>query len=605
MSIHPALESVGQLFGANLIFRVPRYQRYYAWDAEQVVDFLADLELCLKARAAGGRREHFFGGLVTVRTDVEGSSRQNMEVIDGQQRLASFSMLAAQLRNAATLLADAVDSTAPDNPREFLLDFAAALKTKYERFKDKIKLQVVEIDRLELSKPDLNFFKDLVDNRNPTPNRMSHRLLKQAWDRIAVKLAQIVAAESTDVAKAQALSLVDTVMDKDWILIHMITDSKAEAYRLFRVLNDRGTGLTEGELLRAQLLEALDGVATPIEMQNVEDTWDTILAEAPDVVEQQLRSIYASRIGKRPGKPTLLDEFLAGCFPELANPPLSSTAVATVVAKVKTLHEEIHLLVKLQGGEWPFPSSTKVTAWDRSRLGLLINELKHTNCMPLLLAATQLAEKDFAEVVQMLERFMFRYKVISDAHIGAATSVYHEQAVAIRAAPKTYKIVDLRKKLQALLDKSANDAIFKSRLQGMMYERELTNKPLKYLLITLESYLRWYRAGATGVPKCLDKMVVFDPSATTVEHVYPEKASAADPSLEPLLDTLGNLTLLGITDNDAAGNKPFAKKKAIFEKSLVRLNQEIAKNSAWTAVVVEARQTDLEQVALKVFRMTA
>ncbi|WP_166016326.1 MULTISPECIES: HNH endonuclease family protein [Chelativorans] len=300
----------------------------------------------------------------------------------------------------------------------------------------------------------------------------------------------------------------------------------------------------------------------------------------------------------------MLDEFLAGCFPELASLPLSAGDVAGVVAKVKKLHEEIHLLVKLQGGEWPFSSSTKVTAWDRSRLGLLINELKHTNCMPLLLAATQLAEKDFADVVQMLERFMFRYKVISDAHIGAATSVYHEQAVAIRKAPAAYKIANLRKKLQALLDKSANDAVFKSRLQGMMYERELTNKPLKYLLITLESYLRWYRDGAKGAPRCLDKMVVFDPSATTVEHVYPEKASAADASLDPLLDTLGNLTLLGSTDNDAAGNKPFAKKKAIFEKSLVGLNQEIAKNAAWTAAVVEARQTDLEQVALKVFRMT-
>jgi len=522
---------------------VPRYQRYYAWDAEQIGDFLADLELCLKARAAGDRREHFFGGLVTVRTDVEGSSRQNMEVIDGQQRLASFSMLAAQLRNAAVQLADAVDATAPDNPKEFLLEFAKTLKAKFERYKDKIKLQVVEIDRLELSKPDLIFFKDLVEGRNPPSTRMSHKLLKQAWDRIAAKLAQFVANEYTDVAKAQALSLVDTVMEEDWIIIHMVTDSKAEAYRLFRVLNDRGTGLTEGELLRAQLLEALDGVATSVEMQSVEDTWDTILAEPPDVVEQQLRSIYASRIGKRPGKTTLLDEFLAGCFPEVASLPLLHVAVAEVVAKVKKLHEEIHLLVKLQGGEWPFPSSTKVTAWDRSRLGLLINELKHTNCMPLLLAATQLAEKDFAEVVQMLERFMFRYKVISDAHIGAATNVYHEQAVAIRKAPATYKIADLRKKLQTLLDKSANDAVFKSRLQGMMYERELTNKPLKYLLITLESYLRWYRDGANGAPKCLDKMVVFDPSATTVEHVYPEKASPADASLDPLLDTLGNLTV--------------------------------------------------------------
>ncbi|TIV75533.1 MAG: DUF262 domain-containing protein, partial [Mesorhizobium sp.] len=45
MTIHPALESVGHLFGSNLIFRVPRYQRYYAWTAEQIADFLNDLDL--------------------------------------------------------------------------------------------------------------------------------------------------------------------------------------------------------------------------------------------------------------------------------------------------------------------------------------------------------------------------------------------------------------------------------------------------------------------------------------------------------------------------------------------------------------------------------
>ena len=605
MTIHPALESVGHLFGSNLIFRVPRYQRYYAWDTEQITDFLNDLDLCWKAKLAGKPREHFFGGLVTVRVAVDGSSRQNMEVIDGQQRLASFSMLAAQLRNAALKLSKEVDDKAADSPKGFLIKFAATLKDKFERYQDKIKLQVVEIDRLELSKPDRVFFKDLVEGRNPTPERQSHRLLKQAWDRFGEKLSQLVARADTDVTKAEALSRVDTVMEEDWILIHMVTDSKPEAYRLFRVLNDRGTGLTEGELLRAQLLEALDGAATPQQMLIVEETWDKILAASPDIVEQQLRSIFSSMTGKRAGKTTLLDEFLAKIFPEQSSLPLGADAVKAIVAKVVQLHEETILLAKLQEGEWPFSSSAQITAWDRSRLGLLINELKHTNCMPLLLAATRLAEKKFSEIVQMLERFMFRYKIVSEAHIGSATNVYHEQAVEIRKSPGKYKTAVLRLKLQALLDKGAKDAIFRNRLQEMMYSRELTNKPLKYFLITLENYLRWYRKGASGQPKCLDKMVVFDPSATTVEHVYPEKASPADAFLEPLLDTLGNLTLLGSTDNDAAGNKPFAKKRAIFEKSPLNLNQEIAKNAAWNPAVVKARQKDLEDVAMKVFRLTA
>jgi hypothetical protein len=98
-------------------------------------------------------------------------------------------------------------------------------------------------------------------------------------------------------------------------------------------------------------------------------------------------------------------------------------------------------------------------------------------------------------------------------------------------------------------------------------------------------------------------MQVFDPAATTVEHVYPEKASPADPIMLLLLDTLGNLTLLGSNDNDAAGNKPFHVKKAIFAKSPLTLNQEIAQKAAWTEAVVKARQTDLEDAAIKIFRL--
>jgi len=601
MAIHPALESVGHLFFSH-IFRVPPFQRYYAWDVEQISDFLNDLDVCLKDRAAGKPRTHFFGGLVTARTNVAGSSRQNMEIIDGQQRIASFSMLAAQLRNAAVRLAGIVDEHAADNPKQFLLDFADKLRNTYERNQDKINLQVVDIDRLELSNPDRTYFKDLMTGQDPAPSRQSHRLLKQAWEKIGAKLSELVAAQPSDIEKAVILSLVDTVMQDDWNLIHMVTDSKDEALRLFRVLNDRGTGLTEGELLRSQLLEAIDGVASQKQKETIEKAWDQILGADPDAVDVQLRTLFASITGKRAGKSTLLDEFKENIFEEIAV-PMTPAGVKTIIKKVEDLKSQIDVLVKLQGGDWPYPSNSKSTAWDRSRLGLLISELKHTNCLPLLLSATQLPEAQFAAIVQILERFMFRYKVVANAHIGAATNVYHAQSVQIRKAKSKYKIQSLRKDLQALLDKSAKDEDFRLGLAKITYSRNLTNKPLKYLLITLESYLRWYRKGAGGQPVCLDKMVVFDPSATTIEHIYAENVSTASPQMSAVADTLGNLTLLGSMDNDAAGNKPFSKKKSIFSKSSLLMNRELGKRPAWTAAAVANRQKDLEEVALRIFRL--
>lgn len=604
MSIQPYLESVGELFGKNHIFRVPRYQRYYAWDTEQITDFLNDLDLCVKSYTSGnGRREHFFGGLVTVRVGVPGTSRLNMEVIDGQQRLASFSMLVAQLRNVALQLAGQVDQSAPDNPHKFLVDFAGDLRSKYQTFNDKINLTLVQIDRLELSKPDVGFFKDLLSGANPAPTRTSHRRLRDAWDRIGTWLNALVVSIPTDKERAQALSFVDTVVNGDWILIHMITDSKAEAYRLFRVLNDRGTGLTEGELIRSQLLEALDGTATPAQLTTVEAIWDEILASEPDVVEQQLRTVYASMTGTRAGKASLLDDFVSKVFPELATPPLTPASALQLVVKVENLKRDIYLLNKLQGGDWPYPSTAVVTGWDKSRLGLLINELKHTNCLPLLLSATSLTEQQFSDIVQSLERFMFRYKVICNAHIGAATNIYHAHAVAIRTNPQGYNLAQLRNELQARLDASASDNVFRVNLRTMKYSRDQSNKPLKYLLITLESYLNWHLAGTQGLPVCLSKMTVFDPSATTIEHIHAQNGAMPHPVLDALVDTLGNLTLLGAGDNAAAGNQPFPAKRAIFAQSALRMNREVANNAQWTDAEVNARLTALEDAAIKIFRV--
>ena len=86
-------------------------------------------------------------------------------------------------------------------------------------------------------------------------------------------------------------------------------------------------------------------------------------------------------------------------------------------------------------------------------------------------------------------------------------------------------------------------------------------------------------------------MRVFDFSSTTIEHVYPLKASAADKdvALEPLKNDLGNLTFLGPEDNDIVANESFDKKRPLFAKSSVRMNQEIAKLSSWDKASIEAR----------------
>ncbi len=601
MIITPTHLTIGQLFDQQFIFRVPKYQRFYAWDSDEIDDFLEDLEQCQLARMTGNGRHHFFGGLVTVNIPFAGSARRNIEVIDGQQRLASFTMLVAQLRKALIKLESEVDKAAPDNPAKFLKDKYDALRGKYLFFQDTMKLQVHEIHRLELSNPDKAFFKVLIEEAGPDVTRDSHQLLLNAYNKIGKYLQNLVNKQATDLDKALALSRIDEVLQSDWTVIHMSTDTKQEAYMMFQVLNDRGKDLTEGELLRARTLEMLEGVQFSEKQEVVEDAWNQMLKKNSQV-EDSLRAVYASVVGKRPGQATLFDQFLDQFFPMHKQPTLDDEKATKLVEQVNKLKSDFGKLEKICSGEWPYPVAPGITAWHRDRLRLLVLELKHTNCLPLLLAACNLEQKTFAEVVQILERFVFRYKIICGAHISAAQNVYYKHAVKIRNNPTNYQVKELRDDLQALLNKNTTDSFFKSSIKEMVYSDEVSNKPLKYFLMTIEHYYRWYAGGASNAPKCLDPSRVFDFANTTIEHVYAQNTATPNVAMDALVNKLGNLTFLGTGDNEAVGNKPFVQKKPIFAASGVKLNNKIAENATWDSATLEARMEELSMMAIKIFK---
>lgn len=81
------------MFEQNFLFEVPKYQRYYAWEPEQVNDFIKDLDGIL----VDSEKDHFFGGIVCVSKKVDGSTRQQKELIDGQQRLTTSILLIINL----------------------------------------------------------------------------------------------------------------------------------------------------------------------------------------------------------------------------------------------------------------------------------------------------------------------------------------------------------------------------------------------------------------------------------------------------------------------------------------------------------------------------
>ena len=242
-------------------------------------------------------------------------------------------------------------------------------------------------------------------------------------------------------------------------------------------------------------------------------------------------------------------------------------------------------------------------AWDRERLRMVVTHLQHTNAMPLFLSLMTLDSKEIRRRSGLsIERFVFRYKTVVNAHVTPMTNVYLKHAKKYEIQTTT-RLNSLRADLTELILKRAPDSIFETGIREIKYLLGRSNTHIRYFFVTMEDYCKWYEDGAQGVPKCKDKKRILDMNNLTVEHIYPQSPFAEDKNddLENVKDTLGNLTILSPECNDALANKPIAEKLKRFSKSDLKLNRNIASAGEWSTATVEQRTKNLAVTALKVF----
>lgn len=604
IKITPEWISIGMLFEKNYIFRVPKYQRGYAWGASQLNDFMNDLGKCFEARSEGIERHHLFGGILSKEGQI--GLRNLCDLIDGQQRLATFiifvSHLISKYRNIS---AEANAAGNPENHKR-AEEAIERLTTKYLQYGHDTNRQQERMDRFEFSSRDHQFFKDIILGMSPKPRRDSQRKLKYAFELVGRKLEERITPLLTVKEKLTALEIFESILHEDCTVIHVLANSRAEAYRLFQVLNDRGINLTEGDLLRARTLELLSPTELADYHRAAESAWDEILKDPPTFTTNFLKWFYASVIkGGLPDDSELFDEFLAAFFPQHEKTILSKSDAEAVVCTVKQMQEEVAFCRNLYKGKWPVDPEEQIDDWDQDRLNMLINALEHKLCIPLLLAAaSSLSQQKFLDIVKLLERIAFRYKNISGRHPGSLSNIYYAHAVSIRKKPSAFRISSLKNELHALQVAKAPDDVFITALSNKLAYREGTaNKSLRYFLITAEYYYQWYKGSAQGSPKCRDKTRVFNFKKTSIEHIYPLKADSSTKvkDLELLKNVLGNLTFLGPEDNNKLANKNFTAKKRVYATSSVEMNREIAKKRKWSRSTIGIREKELKQLALKVF----
>jgi len=603
MNIDPTYASVGELFGHRPMFFIQKYQRTYAWEVEQIQDFVKDLENCIESQRSGRQLNHFFGGILSVKYAVTGAVNQHKyEIIDGQQRMATFTLLAVCLVNAYKKFLNEANDARDNENEEIIKGRIDELENRFIEFTQEVNRRRTSVEVLSMSRADHPYYKELIRDMNPSIERESHRRLLKAYNLISGLIKEIIEEYDDLASKMDILRKIQNVIEKDFMVLHMVTETKEDAYRLFQVINDRGTNLTDGDLLRAKTLEILEDYTQ--DQETIERAWDDILKDVPTDTKNILTWIYESHHGSRPKPNTLFDMFLDKFFPDHTNLELSPRQAQNVRKTVTMLNKDTEKCRGLIQGDWFFLRQQPITAWDRTRLNILMVELKHTLSIPLLLAASKIDHRKFSEIVQLIEKVFFRYKVICNKHVTPLKNIYYQESVAIRQDPDNYNVASLKTKLQQLIDEKASDEIFRTEISTIeYYDSGGSNKPLKYFLMAVEYYYQWLRENASGSPECYDKSKVFDFSGTSIEHIYPRSAAAGviDHSLEPLKNSLGNLTIMDPGQNNIGGNESFDDKKPLYQSSSVEITRKIGAKPAWTVAEIEAHKNFLLDAAVKIF----
>lgn len=550
-----------ELIGNGRLYTVPPYQRDYSWVEEQWEDLWTDIE----DLASRQEDTHYMGALV-----VEGRSDREFAVIDGQQRLATLSLLVlaviARLQNLAQSGVDAEGNR----------QRAEALRARFIGEKDPASL--VESSKLSLNDNDNAFYQDyLVQLRSPLNPRgltKSNRLLWQCFRYFQHRIEEW-SHGSTD--GAQLARLVSETTGRQLMFIRIAVDNELNAYTVFETLNARGLELSATDLLKNYLFSRL---RTSADLQALQRRWKALMAtvqqehfpeflryhlqcELPRVRTQRLFKLVRERVHTGEDTFSLLDalERRAEVFAALFDP---------------------------QHAYW-------IDRRDSAVFVRELNVLRVRQMTPLVFAAWErLDQADFARVLKLLVVVLFRYSAISGLNTNALELVFHEAAKGVLEG----RLRTPAEVFSALRSVYVDDERFTQQFAVFAPDSAgQGSKLVRYILARLEGDA----SGRTCDPES-------DPG--TVEHILPANPSAAwevsfpRESWERYIDRLGNLTWLEPTLNRNVGNAELATKLDAYRQSRYQLSNGLPDQigAEWTPAKLEARQAQMARRAVHLWR---
>lgn len=543
---------LSKIFSSDFEYHMPGYQRPYAWTETQTEELFDDLYDFFQTEST----ENFFLGSIVL---IKDENERCAEVIDGQQRLTTLSILFA-------VLTDAFDD----------IECKADCKS-YLCEKGKVTEGIKAKPRVFLREADQAFFAQYIQGvqlgalAQIDPVTLDTEAKRHIQKNSAVLREKVRESFANDGERLNFIRFLTTRC----YLVAVSTPSQESAFRIFTVMNSRGLDLLPTDIIKSMTIGSLPKEKQQVYTDKWEELEDLTGRDGFNEVFTHTRTIFV----KERQKKTLREEFeeyvLKTVSPEqLVDDYLVPYTTAYIQLKnceyAATRHaEEINDLLfwlnKTNNSDW-MPSAIKFLA-------------EHPNDSEYVLW-----------FVRKLER-LASYLLVTAQDVNHRVNRYKWLLVEMENRPDS-----------SLADPLVNIELtdwekerFKQTLDGEIYT--MTSQRRNYIVQRLDSFVS-------------DGGASYNQRLFTVEHVLPQNVSSVrqwrelwpdEQERKYWLNRIANLVPLTRQRNSAAQNFAFeAKKRKYFRSkngtSSYALTTQVLNETEWTPEVVKKRQERLAEV---------
>jgi hypothetical protein len=594
------------------------FQRHYVWSREDQWEPLwNDIEEKLIARQLGKRPSPHFLGAVILDSARRTSTRQvsRFIVIDGQQRLATFQLLLAALRDSARSkdlphVARAAERCLL-NPDVELME-----RPEEEQYKlwptlvnRKAFCQIVLAGSPEKVR-ELFPIVRLPRKRKPEPREK----LAEAYEFFYSKIESFCSScESSDATNDLLISFLGVLRD-DFTVVEIILGDDDDSQEIFNSLNARGKPLSQSDLLRSYIF---------MRAEKADDDRDRLY----DTYWSRFESAWWDQETRRGNQTSSrLDTLTRSLLCSKLGVPIDVRRVHAAYtdwinsqSPYKSLEDELREFVSYGTC---FEQLSGKSEGSLSEFGRRMQTWETTTVFPLaifLVTEGSLTTQELPEALSCIEGFVVRRAVC-----GLQTKEYNKFFIEViarlrRDGATGRRLKEILSAGEGETRRFPTDLEFASAWKKKPFYNRLTSGQLTLMFRQLESHVRSDRAESTPIPyvsvehimpqqwtenyflegECIPKAMNNEWffGGTEEQNEMYERLKPRIQQRRGLIHTIGNLTAVTQPLNAAMKNAGFHEKKQYLRESVLALNRYFDQMLEWNERAIEDRADNLFQHA--------